>query len=392
MRDHLGYYVVNGIQYRNKTMALLACRNGQWPEYYFNDDVFSMHDWTIEPSDTLTEIYKKRALQIREKYEKVILLFSGGIDSVTVLRSFVDNDIPIDGIVSYGAFSANNPESLLRNAEIYNCAIPYIKKLEKKTGKKLPYHLIDDWPMMQKMSDESWLFSTNGSSLSPETYAYNFHTHDSFVQDIMSQGRTVLLRGIDKPRVMYDGRWHIRFLDCQTGGFHTSGLMTDETNWYDVDYFFWTRDMPELLIKQGHVIKNWFESYFAQNPQMVGLRDALFAAPGCHNPKSTFKNENYYTWIDPLIYGDYLSDLPGQEKSYFSVGKSSHVNSMIKDHVFFDYAPEAVKKVWDHGIDFARSAIDPMYLNGFDGNNEVDRNTFIEKGYVGQWTRPYYLT
>lgn len=392
LREHLGYYIVDGKRYRNKTMALLASRNGQYPQWIFNDDVFGSHDWTKEPMEDLYELYRQRAVQIRQKYEKVILLFSGGIDSITALRSFVDNNIPIDGIVSYGAFSANNKDRLLRNAEIYNAAIPYIKKLEASTGKPLPYHMIDDWPMMNMMTDESWLFTTNGSSLSPETIAYNFHHLDPWIQNIMSQGRTVLLRGVDKPRVMWEnGRWLIRFLDCQTGGFHSSGSLGPESSWYDVDYFYWTRDMPELLIKQGHIIKNWFETFFRLNPDKIGLRDQLFAAPGGKNPKSSFKNEDYYRWIDPLIYGRYLNEKPGDKRSYFTVGKSSHVNMMIKDHVFFDYAEQPTRSVWDQGIDFVLSSIDHRYFNEFNGNDAVDRNTFIKKGYLGYWTRPYYL-
>ena len=62
----------------------------------FNYDI----DWTKEPKESLKELCKQHAQYIRDSYDYVILYFSGGSDSTTVLNSFLDNDIKIDEIIT----------------------------------------------------------------------------------------------------------------------------------------------------------------------------------------------------------------------------------------------------------------------------------------------------
>lgn len=58
------------------------------------DDV----NWT-EPTETFKELCKQRAQQIRDSYDYIILSFSGGSDSTTVLNTFLENNIYIDEIL-----------------------------------------------------------------------------------------------------------------------------------------------------------------------------------------------------------------------------------------------------------------------------------------------------
>lgn len=72
-RSHLGFYEVDGKKYANKISAMLECPDDKWVHWNFNDEKFSRHDWKIEPKKTLRELYKIRAIQLREKYDKLIL-------------------------------------------------------------------------------------------------------------------------------------------------------------------------------------------------------------------------------------------------------------------------------------------------------------------------------
>ena len=66
--------------------------------FYFHDDYFSQFDWTKEPQQSLKELYKQRAIQLRDKYDYLILSYSGGSDSHQALETFLNNNIFIDEI------------------------------------------------------------------------------------------------------------------------------------------------------------------------------------------------------------------------------------------------------------------------------------------------------
>jgi hypothetical protein len=82
-----------------------ALKSGKECCIYYNDSLYGSVDWKTEPSFSLKELYKLRAQEIRDSYERVILCLSGGIDSRNVLESFYYNNIQIDEIISVGAFS-----------------------------------------------------------------------------------------------------------------------------------------------------------------------------------------------------------------------------------------------------------------------------------------------
>ena len=102
MRNNkLGYYQVGLEYFEHKVPALLrATEIGQHPEWNFNKEAFDSVNWKQEPQESLWELYTKRAHQLREKYDYLILGYSGGSDSKNILDVFLQNGIKIDEIVS----------------------------------------------------------------------------------------------------------------------------------------------------------------------------------------------------------------------------------------------------------------------------------------------------
>lgn len=387
MRTHLGFYEVAGKVYRNKIQALENCRPGHWPKFNFNDDAFGKHDWSQEPKQNILELYKKRALQLRSKYDRLILLFSGGIDSLTALRIFVDNDIKLDGIVTYASMGIYDWKSQKRNSEVIKAAVPYIKELEKEKGIKLPFYLMDDWNMFSNYTDDNWIYSNNGTNHSPETWIYNYHYRDPFFQNIMSQGKTAVVRGVDKPRILYDDhsdRWYISFLDKQCGHFSTANFEDNINTWYEIEYFFWAKDCPELLCKQAHLIKNFFDKPdFKKNKNIM---DTLFS-----RDKGKFSTKEYYKWIDGILYPGYCTHDPGQEKNYFSLPKTKVANAMPKDLIFFEKADKKNIEVWKAGIEKIIDRVDPYFIDGVTQRQDLTVDHYIKSGTTGIWSMPHYL-
>jgi hypothetical protein len=137
--------------------------------------------------------------------------------------------------------------------------------------------------------------------------------------------------------------------------------------------------MPEVTCKQAHTIRN----YFNENPIDDDTFNILFSRQGVK-----FDHELYYQYIDPIIYKDFVSDVPGQEKSYFSLGKSSGQNLYIKEDAFMAYATEQQRKNWLDGINYIANQVDLTYYNGTPNEENLVQH-FLSTGIKGFWSKDF---
>lgn len=107
-RLDLGYYTVDGKIFPSKVAALIegTTRNIH-PEWQFHNEFFDRIDWTQEPDVDIYELYRQRAQQIRERYDYLLLMYSGGSDSQTILDVCIKYGIRVDEIVVVWAPSLN---------------------------------------------------------------------------------------------------------------------------------------------------------------------------------------------------------------------------------------------------------------------------------------------
>jgi len=99
LMDQYGYYQMG--DFKTYSVYELMDQYHKDPQPYqwiYNDDFFSQYDWTQEPTESLDELYKQRALELREQYDYLVLFYSGGYDSANMLHAFLDNGIKIDEI------------------------------------------------------------------------------------------------------------------------------------------------------------------------------------------------------------------------------------------------------------------------------------------------------
>ena len=116
---HCGFYLFNnriyvsrqdmlddmlkGLEFRERRYGIphdvhIQTRRSMDTVYCFNEPTFKLIDWTVEPPQTLKQLYTERCQQLRDKYEYLILSYSGGADSHEILYTFFENDIFIDEI------------------------------------------------------------------------------------------------------------------------------------------------------------------------------------------------------------------------------------------------------------------------------------------------------
>ena len=84
----VGYYTVGNTKFFSKTAALIeATKTNVFPQWHFGNAEFASVDVATTSQVGLPELYRLRAIQLREKYDYLILNFSGGSDSCTVLTT-----------------------------------------------------------------------------------------------------------------------------------------------------------------------------------------------------------------------------------------------------------------------------------------------------------------
>jgi hypothetical protein len=171
------------------------------------------------------------------------------------------------------------------------------------------------------------------------------------------RGKTAFIRGVDKPRiVLKDNQWYVSFLDAHIMSGTPTGMLKNNQDWDIQEYFYWTPDMPEIVAKQAHIMINYLESRLPYD-ELAKLT----------TKESSFDRGRYNDYADPLVYRRYVEQEPGQQKTYFSLGKPLSSNVWHKDIWFFqnrDVLQDDYNK-WVAGLDMLRKKIPQHRFNKF---------------------------
>ena len=298
-----GVYYCNGKPFFNKLEAILEANiSGKHVEWDYHDAIFKQAQWDYNPPIELKELYRQRALQLREAYDHVVLFYSGGVDSWNILKTFIDNDIRLDEIYMFGAFEAEekmydqwgwdrSPGYYTREIQQ---SLPLVKKLAAE--KKIKVNVYD-WTksILEAANDPDW-FWTAGVRFDPTCMVRSkFHKIFREHNEMLHRGKRVgFVYGVDKPRLLRDDtNIYFAFLDVimTTGTLPTNDILNEY--WENDEYFYWTPNMPELSIKQSHVVVNWLKTN-----NKINLIKHM-------NNISAFHDENYYHEVNASVYPDW---------------------------------------------------------------------------------------
>jgi|TARA_R110000782_G_scaffold211304_1_gene299225 hypothetical protein len=362
-KKKVGFYELHGKQYGNKFHALSHCKNGEYPKFNFNEEAFGKADFTVNPSESIYELYKKRALQLRKDYDYLVVYFSGGIDSAIIIRTFLENKIKIDGVIVYGTWSLDGklPDGMpnYNTLEQSRAGMPFLKQMEKEYNVKLNICMYDAVESFYNFKDENYVWSLGGNTVGPRMYSWNFVWQNKWMQQFLMKGKVASIKGIDKPRVyIEDGKWYFGFLDTNVNDGTPTGELHARQDWDIHEYFYWTPDMPELVIKQAHIVIDYLEKNVPIDVlKRISTKDA------------SFDRKTYIDYVDPLIYsnnGRWLTQDIGKPKNYFGLSKPLSAGLVQKDLWFHQLGDDETKQqfdVWLAGINLLQSKIDPMYFN-----------------------------
>ena len=258
----LGHYTVgNSWFYSNRDALEAGHRTGEPVAWHYYDDVWSTaHSAGHWRNQSLKELYYARARQIREQYDYVAVMFSGGWDSRNIIESFSAQGLRIDDIIVFTTqelenstpFNNLNPDNWY--GEIKYHAVPYAERYAHEhpgTG-VIRIEWLDRVAESYRDAEQVFLDSRPkpgvffGRWLSVAT--------DAQLQRRIGNQRAALLVGLDKPCVMQNGNNY--------QGFFPEGLIRNYTyctrsNGFPDNViwepFYWTPDLPELAIR------GWYE-------------------------------------------------------------------------------------------------------------------------------------
>lgn len=351
---NLGYYTVGNNVYFSKVQALIEGTNtNQFPTWNFNNDVYGKMQWEHEPETNILELYRMRAQQLRDKYDYIRIEASGGSDSTQAIFSFLLNGIHIDEIVFRYPKAGEGSIPITTNhrcentlSEYQYATRPFLNWVKTNYPQvKITIHDYSADMLVDKDRDESWVFSAK-EFLQPGhvTKFPNYKTIEH--KYLADKGKSIcVLYGIDKPKIcIRDGKWYLYFMDFQANYANPDvGDYTNITN----EYFYWSPDLPEISVKQAHLVRNWFN-----NP--VNSHAQFLARWPNH---SVAQRTGYENLIKPLIYPDY-------DPMTFQVTKPSTNFYSEMDYWFYEnFKHHKLYQSWQAGIRFVENNIDKKYFN-----------------------------
>ena len=374
--DRLGCYRVGDLKFYSKLEAIeMHTRTGTHPHWDFNEAAFSTYNWTVEPQENLLELYRQRAQQLRDKYDYIVLIYSGGADSETILQSFLYNDIKLDEVASYVNYAATGSKTSFMNEEIFGNAIPRIERLKEKYS-WLKHRVIEmrDLQIEHFKNDDitySWIYSINtfydSNCVAREGLALKIKEW----ADIIDQGKKLcLVWGFDKPRVFNEnGRYFMRFIDILDSG-PTVKSFAGELPYSD-ELFYWSPELPELIIKQGHLIKNFLDHSYVDS-SLVSTTKTDLAYKKVNGVRYWLNKDGLHA----IIYPNYQLALTAAKPANTIVTERDiWFYSMEQDNQSLTTWRMGVQKLWQTLPDYWK-------------NNSDD----YTKGLKLCWSKDYYLT
>jgi hypothetical protein len=355
---HLGYYSVNGIPFASKNeAAIYATATKQKLAWHFNDEVYNNYNWTIEPEQSLDELYDQRARQLREQYDYLILSYSGGSDTHNILTSFLRQGLLIDEvlvnvndkinkiIVDDMSINSNWNYGAEYKLQIY----PRLQEI-KNSSPRTKITVVDTsdsiMESMKAAGDASWVIgkkeALNISAITRYNYLYFSEIRKKFDKD----KKIATIVGVEKPlSYISNNKFFLVFSDKMANLTPIQQHFEEYTN-AQTEYFYWHPSTVDMVCKQAHVIKKWL----SVNPQYLKLW------------KPADKSEFYSTHrvIQPIIKNVIYSTW---NKDWFQVEKDTmfwhgEIDAWWHKH----YSNTKEYAVWKEGINhMANSAKDYVY-------------------------------
>jgi hypothetical protein len=319
-----GYWKVNDRFFFDKSecLAYASSIHDNSVSFHFFDEFYNSLNWNVEPVEELSDLYHKRAAQLRSKYDYIVVAYSGGADSSTVVDSFLDNNIHLDEIITSYPVKAieklkHTFDPLDRSPK--NLMFEYLKAVKPKFNKIKEQFPKTKITVLDHTETAIDLINTNNLHIMPVSgfgaapSLAGHHLIGKRLRELSEKHKKVcFLIGIDKPRLGYSTKFKkfgVFFDDVSTcwGHYTAESLSGFQPT---TEYFFYSLDMPSIIVKQVHSIIKKIKPVIDENTnyQIHEIHDLYFK-----------KNDNlilkvHHDFFKKILY-------PKWDVSIFQAGK-----------------------------------------------------------------------
>lgn len=376
MKTNTGYYTVgNTIFFEKLDAVIYANLNKENVEWHFNEDIYDKVDWTVEPELSLDQFYKIRAQQIRDAYDYVIVMCSGGGDSTNVVLSFLNNGIKVDEIIAsaplkgLSRWKETNQDISAGNtmSETLLAQLPLMSDIHSRFP-EVKITINDYFDTIINYQTDDWIFKS-GEWIHPSSSARYDLSQQKHIRQLADKGKKIgIVYGIDKP-ILFFGPGN-------TIGTALTDLAVNvprqpfDNRYPNVDnvLFYYTADLPEMQVKQAHVLAKWIllpENSFAKKNMANSQKRDLSVE------QSRIKLSTYERAIIPCIY-------PSTHRKIFQGHKPTRM--FLGEHDDWFYKMHNDTRALDLMVSDFRNFIkhiDAKYLNEAKNGFKLYRKSYI---------------
>jgi hypothetical protein len=308
-RNPYGDYQVGSVRYRNKMEAAYYATQKNLPiTWDFHDATFSKINWQHRPPGNIQDLYRQRAQQLRDTYDYIIVYFSGGSDSWTVLNSFLSNNIHVDEIRTnwamdqrkYQAADSNNRHEINIMSEFEYAILPVLDHIRKNYPKTSI--VINDYStaLQTENFEEEFIHRSNHWQNISSPFRLKGTSEQSDL--LLNKYRRVAgVYGFEKIKMRCIDKKLYAFFADNAGG---AELDTEKA----VEFFFSTPDFPLISVMQAHYLRDELlvqkDIIFNINKKDNGVRERgewndlyLKACYPDYNPNTFQTDKALGTWV-----------------------------------------------------------------------------------------------
>lgn len=326
------HYKVENKIFLNKTLALMYANQQRLDiskvSWYFNDNEYNNFNWLIEPTLSINQLYALRAKEIREKYDYVIVMCSGGADSTNAVYSFLENGLAIDEIIASAPLTGlrdwnSNPNDISPEntiSETHLAQIPFLNEISQQYP-NIKITLNDYFESILEYKDNEWLIRSTDFPHPTTIARYDIEKLKHLDKFANTDKKIGVVYGIDKPIINFkdDGIYNT----IADAAVNVPIEFTKFDNFH-IELFYYSPTLPQLISKQCHVLIKWL--LMPENSYALSLSKFN----GKPAPNKEWNNGYYQRAIVPCIY-------PYIKKKIWQAGKPQTNIYANLDHWFYKH-------------------------------------------------------